>query len=228
MFHHFRVSNNLMLLYNVSFCLYRSIITILPSLLLFYHCCSSIIAVLPSFFVFNQYCPSIIRVMPSALFFHHCCSSIIVFIPLSLFFHRYVVSFPKINDYDTPYLDMILSRMYENIFHDLELIHSKMHWKDVNIFHDPEMIPSNNIKNWLVVGPPPWKIWVRQLGWLFPPSISGKIKLMASKPPTRKCRRTDLVGGPGPPLWKIWVRQLEWLFPIYGKIKNGNQTTNMS
>ena len=35
-----------------------------------------------------------------------------------------------------------------------------------------------------------------------------------------------LVGGPGPPLWKIWVRQLGWWFPIYGKIKNGNQTTN--
>ena len=35
-----------------------------------------------------------------------------------------------------------------------------------------------------------------------------------------------LVGGPGPPLWKIWFRQLGWLFPIYGKIKNGNQTTN--
>ena len=33
----------------------------------------------------------------------------------------------------------------------------------------------------------------------------------------------------GPPLWKIWVRQLGWLaFPIYGKIKNGNQTTNQT
>ena len=27
-------------------------------------------------------------------------------------------------------------------------------------------------------GPPLWKIWVRQLGWLFIPNISGKIKLM--------------------------------------------------
>ena len=38
---------------------------------------------------------------------------------------------------------------------------------------------------WLVVGPPLWKIWVRQLGWLETPNISGKIKLMATKPPTR-------------------------------------------
>ena len=31
----------------------------------------------------------------------------------------------------------------------------------------------------------------------------------------------------GPPLWKIWLRQVGWLAtPIYGKIKNGNQTTN--
>ena len=43
-----------------------------------------------------------------------------------------------------------------------------------------------------------------------------------------------LVGGciwlvVGPPLWKIWLRQLGWwLFPRYGKIKNGNQTTNQN
>ena len=35
---------------------------------------------------------------------------------------------------------------------------------------------------WLVVEPPLWKIWVRQLGWLFP--MYGKIK-KCSKPPTR-------------------------------------------
>ena len=34
-------------------------------------------------------------------------------------------------------------------------------------------------------GPPLWKIWVRQLGWLATPNINGKIKLMATKPPTR-------------------------------------------
>ena len=33
------------------------------------------------------------------------------------------------------------------------------------------------IHTWLVVGVEPlWKIWVRQLGWLFIPNISGKIK----------------------------------------------------
>ena len=37
---------------------------------------------------------------------------------------------------------------------------------------------------WLVVGPPLWKIWFRQLGWLDIPNISGKIKFMATKPPT--------------------------------------------
>ena len=31
-----------------------------------------------------------------------------------------------------------------------------------------------SVGNWLVVGPPLWKIWVRQLGWLFP--MHGKIK----------------------------------------------------
>ena len=35
-----------------------------------------------------------------------------------------------------------------------------------------------------------------------------------------------LVCGWATPLKKIWVRQLGWLSPIYGKIKNGNQTTN--
>ena len=38
---------------------------------------------------------------------------------------------------------------------------------------------------YLVVGPPLWKIWVRQLGWLEIPKINGKIELMATKPPTR-------------------------------------------
>ena len=38
---------------------------------------------------------------------------------------------------------------------------------------------------WLVVVYPPlWKIWVRQLGWGQQPNISGKIKLMATKPPS--------------------------------------------
>ena len=35
---------------------------------------------------------------------------------------------------------------------------------------------SRKMHNWLVVGPPLWKIWVRQLGWVFP--IYGKIKFM--------------------------------------------------
>ena len=41
---------------------------------------------------------------------------------------------------------------------------------------------------WLVVGEKPlWKNdGVRQLGWLEIPNINGKIKLMATKPPTRK------------------------------------------
>ena len=33
---------------------------------------------------------------------------------------------------------------------------------------------------WLVVGPPLWKIWVRQLGWWHKPNISGKIKKRAT------------------------------------------------
>ena len=39
-------------------------------------------------------------------------------------------------------------------------------------------------KLWLVGGfsPPLWKIWIRQLGWLF--SIYGKIKVMFQSPPT--------------------------------------------
>ena len=36
---------------------------------------------------------------------------------------------------------------------------------------------------WLVVGPPLWKIWLRQLGWWQKPNINGKITLMATKPP---------------------------------------------
>ena len=39
--------------------------------------------------------------------------------------------------------------------------------------------------NWLVVGPPLWKIWVRQLGWWKQPNMSGKMPKMATKPPTR-------------------------------------------
>ena len=37
---------------------------------------------------------------------------------------------------------------------------------------------SNSI--WLMVGPPLWKIWVRQLGWSSKPKIHGKIKFMAT------------------------------------------------
>ena len=53
------------------------------------------------------------------------------------------------------------------------------HWS-FNPVHSP-FAP----KIWLVVGPPLWKIWVRQLGWLFP--IYGKIIQMATKPPTWNC-----------------------------------------
>ena len=38
----------------------------------------------------------------------------------------------------------------------------------------------------------------------------------------------QLVGGPGPPLWKIWKSIGMMSNPIYGKIKNGNQTTNQT
>ena len=38
--------------------------------------------------------------------------------------------------------------------------------------------------------------------------------------------KPKLVGGPGPPLWKIWKSIGMIRNPIYGKIKNGNQTTN--
>ena len=38
---------------------------------------------------------------------------------------------------------------------------------------------------WLVVGPALWKIWLRQWGWWKQPNINGKIKLMATKPPSR-------------------------------------------
>ena len=47
-----------------------------------------------------------------------------------------------------------------------------------------------------MVGPPLWKIWLRQLGWWQQPNISGKIIQMATKPPTRD----------GEPLaWVGWV-----------------------
>ena len=49
----------------------------------------------------------------------------------------------------------------------------------------------NTVCSWLVVGPPLWKIWVRQLGWWSQPNISGKIKLMATKPPTSQCSLFD-------------------------------------
>ena len=45
-------------------------------------------------------------------------------------------------------------------------------------------LPKKN-HHWLVVGPPLWKIWLRQLGWLEIPNISGKMPKMATKPPTR-------------------------------------------
>ena len=51
-------------------------------------------------------------------------------------------------------------------------------------------IPKN--PSWLVVGPALWKIWIRQLGWLFF-NISGKIKLMATKPPTSQMFHSDLI-----------------------------------
>ena len=38
-------------------------------------------------------------------------------------------------------------------------------------------------ENWLVIGPPLRKIWVRQLGWLFP--IYGKIKNVPNQPENR-------------------------------------------
>ena len=46
--------------------------------------------------------------------------------------------------------------------------------------------PENMI--YLVGGfwPPLWKIWVRQLGWLLIPNKNGKIKFMATKPPTSR------------------------------------------
>ena len=43
---------------------------------------------------------------------------------------------------------------------------------------------TDNIHCWLVVGPPLWKIW-KSVGIIIP-NISGKIKLMATKPPTRE------------------------------------------
>ena len=38
--------------------------------------------------------------------------------------------------------------------------------------------------NWLVVGPPLWKIWLRQLRDEEIPNINGKMRKMATKPPT--------------------------------------------
>ena len=43
-------------------------------------------------------------------------------------------------------------------------------------------IPSMNILIWLVVGPPLWKIWVRQLGW-WDSQLNGKIKHVPNHQP---------------------------------------------
>ena len=56
--------------------------------------------------------------------------------------------------------------------------HSDVQWQNYGGLRLP-IIP-----NWLVVGPPLWKIWVRQLGWWHKPNINGKIQKMATKPPT--------------------------------------------
>ena len=49
--------------------------------------------------------------------------------------------------------------------------------------HLADGIMECTIKDWLVVGPPLWKIW-KSIGMMRNP-IYGKIKLMATKPPTR-------------------------------------------
>ena len=46
------------------------------------------------------------------------------------------------------------------------------HWKTLK-YHSQH-------RYWLVVGPPLWKIWVRQLGWWSQPNSHGKIKFMAT------------------------------------------------
>ena len=43
---------------------------------------------------------------------------------------------------------------------------------------------SKSIQRLVVWTPPLWKIWVRQLGWLYIPNINGTIQKMATKPPT--------------------------------------------
>ena len=58
---------------------------------------------------------------------------------------------------------------------------SRPNIRSVEQGHSKPLIKSNG---WLVLGLPLWKIWVRQLGWLDNPNINGKIKLMATKPPT--------------------------------------------
>ena len=49
------------------------------------------------------------------------------------------------------------------------------HWDFLHIKRPP-LDTQYATQNWLVVGPPLWKIWVRQLGWLDIPNINGKIK----------------------------------------------------
>ena len=61
-------------------------------------------------------------------------------------------------------------------------------WNMIKIFQSSgwrDQSSKGNLKDgekelihWLVVGPPLWKIWVRQLGWWQQPNINGKIKLM--------------------------------------------------
>ena len=53
-----------------------------------------------------------------------------------------------------------------------------------SMFHIFSIYSSSYSFYWLLVGPPLWKIWGRQLGWWQQPNIKGKIKLMATKAPT--------------------------------------------
>ena len=56
---------------------------------------------------------------------------------------------------------------------------------------------------WLGIPTPLKRIWLRQLGWWQTPNISGKIKLMATKPPTRQSH--DLHGP-----WNLQNRPWSW------------------
>ena len=79
----------------------------------------------------------------------------------------------------------VLGLMSRPMFHITQL-GVTFHLQQIWLFWSCSRSPKKNI--WLVVGPPLWKIWVRQLGWLdINPIWMGKCQIHGNhSPPTRR------------------------------------------